>query len=336
MTPTELMKRAQELALKGLGPNWPNPLVGAVIVKEGRIIGEGYHAKCGEAHAEVNALNSCTESPEGGTIYINLEPCCHTNKRTPPCAQRLIQEKLKKVVISNLDPHPEVSGKGVQLLRENGIEVEVGLLEKEGELLNEVFFHAQKSKKPFIHLKMAQSLDGKVALPNGESRWITGDKAREHAHLLRSHHQAIMVGAETIRKDNPKLNVRLPDFKGEQPCRIVISRSKNLPSESLIFHDELKDKTFIYSSIEEALEDLFKKNIINIFVEGGPTLAGELLSRNLINRVSLFQNLSFIGEGQSTLKHFSLHDLTQRPRLKNMTSMWLGDDLYLTGTLGES
>jgi diaminohydroxyphosphoribosylaminopyrimidine deaminase/5-amino-6-(5-phosphoribosylamino)uracil reductase len=335
MDSTELMKRAQALAIKGLGSTWPNPLVGAVIVKNGRIIGEGHHEKCGEAHAEINALNSCKESPEGATIYVNLEPCCHTNKRTPPCAQRLIKEKIKKVIISNLDPNPEVSGKGVALLREHGIEVEVGLLESEGELINEVFFLAQRKKRPFIHLKLASSLDGKIALPSGESKWITGEKAREHVHILRSLHQAILVGAETIRKDNPKLNVRLPDFTGEQPLRIVLSRSGNLPQESYIFTDELKDKTFIYNSLEKALDDLFEKKVISLFLEGGPTLAGEFLSRRLVDRISLYQNPTLIGSGASLINHFALSNLGQRPKLKNITSEWIGEDFYLSGTLGE-
>jgi diaminohydroxyphosphoribosylaminopyrimidine deaminase / 5-amino-6-(5-phosphoribosylamino)uracil reductase len=334
MKPEFYMQRALDLANKAYGKTWPNPMVGAVIVKNGKIIGEGFHEKSGLPHAEVRAIENSTESCSGATIYINLEPCCHTKKLTPPCAQRLMTEGFKKVVISNLDPNPAVSGKGVALLREHGIEVEVGVLEDEGEKLNEVFFLSQRKSRPFIHLKMASSLDGKIALSNGESKWITGEKARTHVHELRSAHQAIMVGAETVRKDNPKLNVRLPDFSGDQPYRIIISKSCNLPQEAFVLSDELKDRTLIYSSIETALEDLFHKKIINILLEGGPTLAGSMMKKNLIDRVSLYLNPSFIGEGLNSLQDFKLQELNLRPKLSSLNSFWLGEDLYLTGKLG--
>jgi len=329
------MKKALELASRGLGSTWPNPMVGAVIVKNGKIIGEGFHEKAGLPHAEANALLNCKESAEGAEIYVNLEPCCHLNKRTPPCAQALIKAGIKKVLISNLDPNPEVNGKGVALLKEHDIEVEVGILKEEGEKLNEVFFHAQKLKRPFIHLKLASSLDGKIALSSGESKWITGDKAREHVHLLRSQHQAIMIGAETLRKDNPKLNVRLPDFSGEQPFRVVISQTKNFSKDLNLFSDELKEKTLVYTSIEDALSDLFSKKVISVFLEGGPTLAGEFLKRNLVDRASIYLNPSLIGEGTSMLKNFSLPSLKERPTLKNINYKFFEDDLFLTGRVSK-
>lgn len=333
MNPEIFMKRALQLAARGLGSTWPNPLVGAVIVKNDKIIGEGFHKKAGLPHAEANALNNCQESVEGSEIYVNLEPCCHLNKRTPPCAQALIKAGIKKVFIANLDPNPEVNGKGVTLLKEHGIDVEVGILKEEGEKLNEVFFHVQKYKRPFIHLKLASSLDGKIALMSGESKWITGDKAREHVHLLRSQHQAIMIGGETLRKDNPKLNVRLPDFSGEQPYRVVISQSKNFSKDLNLFSDELKERTLIYSSIEEAMTDLFSKKIISVFLEGGPTLAAEFLKRKLVDRASFYMNPSLIGEGLPMLNNFSLPSLKNRPTLKNISYEFFEDDLFLTGRI---
>lgn len=350
MTDNEFLEKTFILAQKGNGQNWPNPLVGCVIVKNGRIIGEGYHKKYGSHHAEIEALNNCTESPEGASVYVNLEPCCHTNKQTPPCAQRLIQDKVKRVIISNLDPNPLVNGKGVEVLRAHGIEVEHGILKEKGELLNEVFFHAQNTKLPFIHLKMAQTLDGKIALPTGESKWITGEEARGHVHKLRSTHQAIMIGASTLRKDDPKLNVRLPDFQSEAPYRVVFTESGNLPMEAQLFTDELREKTLIYTmapikidippsqvikiaNLKEALLDLYQKKIINLFLEGGPNLATQFLKEGLVNRVSLYLNPSFLGSGASTLGDFGLTELSVRPRLKNMTSEWLADDLYLSGRL---
>lgn len=342
------IKRTLELAHLAYGRTWPNPMVGAVIVKNRRIIGEGFHHQAGLPHAEVEALNNCTESPEGATIYVNLEPCCHTNKRTPPCAQRLIQEKIKRVVICNLDPNPEVNGSSVKLLESHGIEVSHGILGEKGEKLNEVFFHAQRTKTPFIHLKLASTLDGKIALSNGESQWITGEKARAHVHLLRSEHQGIIVGAETLRKDNPLLNVRTPHYDGPQPYRIIFTESGNLPPAAKLFTNELKDKTLIYTknnlnfdfpseqvilikSLQNAMDDLFQRKIINILLEGGANLASAFLREKMIKRVSLYLNPSFLGEGKSSLSDLGLTQLDMRPKLSQVSSQWLGEDLYLTG-----
>jgi diaminohydroxyphosphoribosylaminopyrimidine deaminase/5-amino-6-(5-phosphoribosylamino)uracil reductase len=333
MRTEELIQRTFALALKGHGQTWPNPMVGAVIVKNGKIIGEGYHHRYGGDHAEIDALKNCTESARGATLYVNLEPCCHTNKQTPPCAQRIIAEGISKVVVSNLDPNPSVNGKGLELLQASGIEVTHGVLSDQGEKLNEVFFLTQRKRRPFIHLKMASTLDGKIALHSGESKWITGEASRHHVHQLRALHQAIVVGAETIRKDDPKLTVRLPDFSASQPHRVVITSSGQLPSQAQIFNDEFKDQTHVFRSIEEALEELFKKKIINLFLEGGPNLAASFLTKGLIDRVSLYMNPSFLGSGQSLLENFNLESLAERPKLKDLESRWFGEDLYLTGRL---
>ncbi len=333
MTDEDFIRRTFTLAKLGQGNTWPNPLVGAVIVKDRKIIAEGYHHQHGHDHAELDAINKATSTLEGSTIYVNLEPCCHTNKLTPPCAQRLITEKFKKVVISNLDPNPLVNGKGVELLRSHGIEVEHGILKEEGEALNEAFFFAQIHRRPFIHLKMATTLDGKVATSAGESQWITGEKARLHVHQMRAHHQGIIIGAETARRDNPKLNIRLPNYQGKQPWRIVISKSGNLPKHLHLFSDELKDQTLVYSDIQEAMRDLFERKLINLILEGGQKLASEFVGQGLVNRVSLYLNPSFLGSGISALGDLGVTQLNQRPRLKNMHSEWLGEDLFLSGNL---
>lgn len=341
------IRRTIELAKNGLGTTWPNPLVGAVIVKDGRVISEGFHSKKGEAHAELDAIQKTKESLKGATIYVNLEPCCHTNKSTPPCAQRLIQEGFAKVVICNLDPNPSVNGKGVELLRGAGIEVEHGILSEEGEKLNEVFFLSQRKKRPFIHFKTASTLDGKIAMPNGESKWITGEKAREHVHYLRSIHQGIIIGAETLRKDNPQLTVRLPQYTGAQPKRIVFTKSGELTATHHLFTDEFKANTIIYSfenlrfdfpfvrinSLKEAMDDLYSKNIISVMMESGSTLFSEFLRGGFIDRVSIYQNPSFIGAGKSFVENLNLHKLADRPRLTEMESSWIGEDLYLTGRI---
>jgi diaminohydroxyphosphoribosylaminopyrimidine deaminase / 5-amino-6-(5-phosphoribosylamino)uracil reductase len=343
----ELIRKTFELAKKGQGNTWPNPLVGAVLLKDGRIIGEGYHRRHGAGHAEVDCIDNCKESPAGATIYVNLEPCCHTNKLTPPCAQRLIEEKIQKVVICNLDPNPSVNGKGVELLRSHGIEVEHGVLAEEGERLNEAFFFAQRMKRPFVHLKLATTLDGKISMPDGQSQWISNEKSRQMVHEMRSLHQGVIIGAETVRKDNPKLNVRLPDYAGKQPYRIVFTQSGKLPPEAQLFNDELRDQTLVYShqklsmdfpyqqvgNLSEALQDLFEKKFMNLMLEGGSSLASSFLAEKLVNRVSLFMNPSFLGEGKSALGNFGLTQLNQRPHLKQIESRWIEDDLFLSGRL---
>lgn len=350
MNDEALIRRTFELALKGLGTTWPNPLVGAVIVKNGKVIGEGFHRKQGEAHAEIEAIKNAHEDVRGSTIYVNLEPCCHTNKTTPPCAQRLIQEGFKKVVICNLDPNSEVNGKGIELLRKNGIEVQHGLLAEEGEKINEVFFLSQRLKRPFIHFKSAVTLDGKTAMLDGKSQWITGEKARNHVHHLRSQHQGIIVGSETVRKDNPRLTVRIPGHQGGQPYRIVITKSGQLPSENLLFNDEFKHLTLIYTmsdlsfpfpkdqvikfnELGEILSDLFKRKIINLFLESGSTLASAFLKEGFIDRISLYQSTSFLGQGRDLFSDLNLKNLNYRPHLFQIESKWFDSDHYLTGRL---
>lgn len=344
------MQRALTLSKMSLGENFPNPMVGAVIVKDGKIIGQGYHRKYGSHHAEVEAILNATESVEGADIYVSLEPCCHTNKQTPPCAQRLIKEKFKRVFISCLDPNPSVNGEGVKLLTAAGIEVVSGILQDEGERVNEAFFHAQRNKTPFINLKLAQSLDGKIALPSGESQWITGVKARAHAHAERGLHQGVMIGANTLRIDNPKLNVRLENYQGPQPYRIVFTKSAKFDFSQKLFTDELKEKTLIYTQtkilnsplppenvvhfneLPEALNDLYQRKLINLYLEGGASLAGEFLSQKLINRLSLYLAPTILGEGLSSIKGLALESLKDRLDLEGLTSQTLGPDLFITGT----
>lgn len=349
-TREDFIRRTFELAKLGMGKTWPNPMVGAVIVKDGRIIGEGFHQRHGDAHAEVHAIQNSKEEVFGSTIYINLEPCCHTNKLTPPCAQRLITEGFKKVVISNLDPNPFVNGKGVELLMSHGIEVEYGVLEEEGKKLNEVFFLNQELKRPFIHFKAATTLDGKTAMKNGESQWITGELARQHVHQLRSLHQAVLIGGETLRRDNPKLTVRMVHFDGEQPWRIILTETGDLPLGHHLFTDEYKHRTLIYTKkdisfhfpssqvifikeIRDVLDDLYQKKIVTILMESGARLASLFLKENLIDRFSLYQNPSFIGSGRDLFQELHFHSLQNRPQLTDLESQWIGEDHYITGRL---
>lgn len=229
MNDTDFMKRAIELARQGAGWTAPNPMVGAVVVKDGRIIGEGYHRKYGELHAERNALAACTEDPAGATIYVTLEPCCHYGK-TPPCTEIILDKKIARVVIGSRDPNPKVAGKGAKILREHGVQVEEDFLRAECDALNPVFFRYITTGLPYVVLKYAMTADGKIASRTGASRWISGEMAREQVHQLRGRYASIMAGIGTVLADDPLLNCRMPG--GHQPLRIVCDTGLRIPLDS--------------------------------------------------------------------------------------------------------
>lgn len=229
MAEEQFMKRAIELAKQGAGWTAPNPLVGAVVVKNGRVIGEGYHRKYGELHAERNALAACTEDPAGATLYVTLEPCCHYGK-TPPCTEIIIEKKIAKVVIGSRDPNPKVAGKGARILREHGIEVVEDYLREACDALNPVFFHYITTKTPYVVLKFAMTLDGKIATRTGASKWITGEAARNHVHQLRGRYAGILAGIGTVLVDDPMLNCRIDG--AHQPLRIILDSHLRIPMGS--------------------------------------------------------------------------------------------------------
>jgi diaminohydroxyphosphoribosylaminopyrimidine deaminase/5-amino-6-(5-phosphoribosylamino)uracil reductase len=329
------MRQAIALAQQARGRTWPNPMVGCVIVKDGRILAEGFHAKAGQAHAEADALARATQSVAGATLYVNLEPCCHSHKRTPPCAQALIRAGIARVVIANIDPNPEVSGGGMALLRQAGIEVITDVLAEDGERLNEVFFHRQRTGMPFVHLKLASTLDGRIAMPDGRSQWITGEQAREHAHRLRAEHDAIAIGAGTLRMDNPHLTVRLPGFDGPQPLRVIFSQGGQLPDTAHVFSEggAAGTRVFIGTPLPEALATLAEDGVCNLLLEGGAGLAAAFLQAGLVQRVSHYLNPSYLGEGLPALATYGLTELSHRLHLKHLEYSPLGDDLVLTGRL---
>ena len=229
MAEEQFMKRAIELAKQGAGWTAPNPLVGAVVVKNGRIIGEGYHRKYGELHAERNALAACSEDPAGATLYVTLEPCCHYGK-TPPCTEIIIEKKIAKVVIGSRDPNPKVAGKGARILREHGIEVVEDYMREACDAMNPVFFHYITTKTPYVVLKFAMTLDGKIATRTGASKWITGEAAREHVHRLRGRYAGILAGIGTVLADDPMLNCRIEG--AHQPLRIILDSHLRIPMGS--------------------------------------------------------------------------------------------------------
>lgn len=307
------MRRALELAELGRGSVSPNPLVGSVVVHDSKIIGEGWHQKFGEAHAEVNAINSVAEKSvlKESTIYVNLEPCSHTGK-TPPCADMLIRHQVKKVVIANLDLNPLVSGEGVRKLRAAGIEVISGILDKAGHELNKRFFTFIQKQRPYIVLKWAETADGFIARENYDSKWISNEYSRQLSHKWRSEEDAILVGAKTAAHDNPQLNVR--DWSGRDPVRIVIDRFLKLDRKLHVF--DKKQKTIVYNVLkheehsnlilarvdeddflENVIRDLYKRNIQSVLVEGGATTLNHFIQRGLWDEARIFQSPRLFEKG---------------------------------------
>jgi diaminohydroxyphosphoribosylaminopyrimidine deaminase / 5-amino-6-(5-phosphoribosylamino)uracil reductase len=314
MTPDELfMQRALELAQLGIGQVSPNPRVGCVVVYDNKIIGEGWHQKFGEAHAEVNAINSVKDQSllKESTVYVNLEPCSHFGK-TPPCVDLLIKYHVKKVVIGNLDSNPLVQGQGIKKLKDAGIETLTGVLEKEGYELNRRFFTFIEKQRPYIILKWAQTADGFIAQKNFESKWISNEFSRQLVHRWRSEEDAVLVGTRTASHDNPSLTVR--DWTGRNPTRIVIDRFLRLNSHLQLF--DKKEKTICYNVLkheehknlslvridennflQEVVHDLFKKNIQSLIIEGGAQTLQLFIEANLWDEARVFTSSRTFGEG---------------------------------------
>lgn len=318
------LKRALRLAARGKGLTSPNPLVGAVLVKSGRIIGEGYHRYFGGDHAEVDALKKTKGFPEGSTLYINLEPCCHFGK-TPPCTEILIKNRIKKVIAAMADPNPLVSGKGFKRLQEAGIEVEVGLLEEESCDLNQPYFARIKKERPFVAVKIAQSLDGKIASHTGQSKWVTGEIARAFSHRLRFEYDAILVGINTILSDNPSLDYHPPglphslltrkrylkvilDSQAQLPLtanvwqgkgRVVVATTKKAPSSRVKILEEKGAQVIIAGvkrvDLTSLIKILHRKEVGSILVEGGAETNGSFVDAGMVDLLYLFQAPLILG-----------------------------------------
>ena len=280
-SPIRFLRRALELAWKGRGKVSPNPMVGAVLVKDGKIIGEGFHRTYGGKHAEAWAIEDAKRkgfSVEGADLYCTLEPCCFTGpeKHQPPCTDLLIRNRIKRVFLCTLDPHPRVRGKGVRILQEAGIEVQVGILASQALSLNEGFFTYQILGRPFVHLKIAQSIDGRIAALEGDSRWITDERARKMVHRLRATYDAVLVGKNTARVDDPELTVRL--VQGRNPYRIVLDTHLELPLSSRIFHLPDPQRTIVVAETPTALPEGFHSE-----VWGSEALYSEALNSAVLN-----------------------------------------------------
>ncbi len=350
---SKFLKETLRLGKKGMGWTNPNPMVGAVIVKKGQIVGKGYHKKLGFPHAEIEALEDCKESPKGATLYVNLEPCIHFG-RTPPCVDAMIKASIKKVVCCGLDPNPKVSSMGIAALKKAEIEVSVGTLKDQARSLNEAFFTFHEKKRPFIAIKFAASLDGKIATKTGDSKWITNEKARIYARKLRGQYQAVMVGINTVLKDNPHLGARIKGRK--DPMRIILDSKLQISLSADVLRDtnviiattknaskikkkQLENKgisvlTFEddFIKIPELMSKLREKEIISILVEGGGETLGNLVDARLIDKVYAFHAPIVIGgKNAVTIGGEGVQTIQNALHLKNISYKKFDDNLLTIG-----
>ena len=359
MTDQNYMLQAIQLAKQGEGWTNPNPMVGAVIVKNGRIIGKGYHKKCGELHAERNAIASLTESAEGATIYVTLEPCCHYGK-TPPCTEAIIEQKIKRVVIGSRDQNPKVSGKGIKMLQEAGIEVIEDFMREECDRLNPVFFHYITTKTPYVVMKYAMTLDGKIATKTGASKWITGEAARAEVQHMRHRYMGIMAGIGTVLADDPMLNVRVEGWKS--PIRILCDSGLRIPLDGQIVKSAGKYRTIVaYADSENTeakrkrlhemgveticcpdennqvdLKKLMKylgeEGIDSILLEGGGTLNDSALRAGIVQEVQAFIAPKLFGgmNSKTPVEGIGVRFPSEAVKLKCTDICQIGEDIRIT------
>jgi len=328
----EFMQRAIGLAKRGLGHVSPNPVVGCVIVKNSRIIGEGFHQHFGAPHAEINAIQNATESVAGSDVYVTLEPCSHHGK-TPPCVDRLIQEQVKRVFIAMKDPDPRINGRGIRRLSEACIEVNVGHMETEARKLNRFFIHFISTGRPYIILKAAITLDGFIADSAGNSKWISSSRSRSEVHLLRSQVDAVLVGAGTVRADNPELTVRM--VAGRDPRKIILNKSGKLPPESNVFTDKTilvtapgampEERKTIFTNIgvhllensgpelAPLLKSFATMGLASLLVEGGAEVFGAFVEQGLVDEFIIYVAPVILGQG---IRLFHLSERTMSKAIR--------------------
>ena len=362
-TDQKFMKHALALASKARGHTSPNPLVGAVIVREGEIVGEGYHQKAGDAHAEIHALNQAKGLAEGATMYVTLEPCCHWG-RTPPCTESVIRAKLANVFVAMKDPNPRVAGNGIRQLEEAGIPVQVGICEEESRQLNEVFIKYIATQCPFVILKSAISLDGKIATASGESQWITSEASRLKGHEVRAQVDAILVGVGTVLQDNPSLTVRLPERQNEDPIRVVIDSRGRTPLGAKVFNPDSNAGTLIAVTENASLEkiealksagadvliideeegrvclkalmqELGRKEITSVLIEGGGEINAAALQAGIVDKLMFFIAPKLIGgkDAPGSIGGVGIARLAEAFELRDVKIAQIGTDFLIEGYL---
>ena len=356
MDDNKYMRMALQLAEKGCGWVAPNPMVGAVIVKDGRVIGQGWHEKYGQLHAERNALNSCTESPAGATMYVTLEPCCHHGKQ-PPCTDAVLEAGIRRVVVGSGDPNPKVGGKGIRILREHGVEVTEHVLKEECNRLNEVFFHYIQTNRPFVVMKYAMTMDGKIAAYTGASKWITGESARNHVQQQRHRYSAIMVGVGTVLADDPLLTCRIPGGKNPlrficdtglrtPPAAQVVTTAKEVPT-TLVTSCKDEEKWLPYEKagcrillMEEKdghvdlwklMERLGQEQVDSILLEGGGTLNWAALESGIVRKVQTYIAPKLFGgqTARTPIEGTGVASPADAFCLENSTVLRIGEDFMI-------
>lgn len=356
------MRLALRLAARGRGRTSPNPMVGAVLVRSGRIIGRGYHQGPGMPHAEVVALQRAGGKASGATLYINLEPCCHTSKRTPPCTPQLIQHGIRKVVVSMRDPNPQVRGRGVRELKKKGIIVEEGILKQEAVRLNEAYIKWMTERQPFVILKVAQSLDGKIATAGGESRWISSEQARAYVHRLRARVDAVMIGIGTVVADNPLLTVRAGNKAGKQPMRIVVDSTLRISPDARVLKGHPPGMALVATTLKaprakiqkltdqgvkvlvvkehqgrvdlvDLMRVLGEMQVLTVLIEGGSELNASALRQGIVDRVLFFIAPRIIGgqDAKGAIGGTSPRYLSASIPIKDLKVRRIGPDVLLEG-----
>ena len=324
------MRAALRQAEKGVGQTSPNPAVGAIIVSKGKVVARGWHHGAGLPHAEIEALKK-TRNAKGATIYVTLEPCS-THGRTPPCVDAIIAAGIKRVVIGAIDANPAHAGGAVKILKKAGIAVTAGVLEQECGALNKAFNKWIVTKMPYVFAKAGMSLDGRIARPPGEGRWITSPSSRAHAHKLRARVDAILIGAGTLRADNPRLTVR--GIRGaKQPWRVVLTRGGKLPPKAHLFTDAHKAKTLVYKnkSLRAVLRDLGKKQITSVLIEGGADVLGQAFDGRFVDEAHFYIAPLLIGGPKVSVAGRGVGSNADAARIKNPRYEKIGDDLHVFG-----
>ncbi len=359
----DYMRRALELAKRGEGYTSPNPMVGCVVVKDNRIISEGWHERYGEFHAERNALLRCKEDPTGADLYVTLEPCCHYGK-TPPCTEIIIEKKIGRVFVGSMDSNPLVAGKGVQILKDAGIEVETGILGDACRRLNEVFYHYMETGMPYCVMKYAMTLDGKIACVTGDSKWVTGEAAREHVHLLRKRYKGILVGIGTVLADDPMLNCRIED--GVDPVRIVCDSSLRIPEDAQLVKtakdiptiiaccakhlagDDVQKKVQVLEAagiqvlvqedtdqvdLRKLMKTLAAEKIDSILIEGGAAIHASALEAGIVNKVYAYIAGKLVGgkAAPTPIGGAGIPVMANAVQLHEMSIKTFGEDICISG-----
>lgn len=362
------MTEALRLAAKGRGTASPNPMVGAVVVKQGQIVGQGFHLRPGFPHAEILALKQAGARARGATLYVTLEPCCHLNKRTPPCAPEVIRSGVSYVVIAMTDPNPSVKGRGVAALRRAGLSVTVGVGRRDAEELNQAYSYWVSTKRPYVTLKAGMTLDGKIATAAGESKWITGPQSRAEVHRLRAQMDAVLVGVVTVLTDDPALTARtgphLKKLVSRQPLRVVVDSSLRIPLRAQVLSNQKRSKTLVATtdsadasrkqalvkrgievltlpslrgkvSLSALMRELGQRGMTSLLVEGGGELHAAMLKAKLVQHVCLYVAPVLLGgdDAKSVIGGTSPSKLTSVFRLRNVKTRSVGNDLVMEGDL---